>query len=154
MLTRNIELSLSTYEALLHKYELGEPHVTLVGGGGWYGDGETQSVEKQAENELRDLKLLGRNGLDSDFLDTLEVLQRPQREYYTWANVEGTQFSLRAAIFHQEAVIVVSDRRSLLLCPSDPDALLFDFVRQLPDVPPAKLSSASCPVEEFRSLVA
>src|SRR4030081_353429 len=78
-----VEISMQTYETLLEQQNLGDFHPTLVRGAKWYLPEKRKQLAADAQAELERLGLRRGGRIDVDFLDTLQLLQRPAVEYYT-----------------------------------------------------------------------
>lgn len=152
MLHDHVELDLRTYTTLLAEHNLGEAHITLIGSEEWRSYEEQREVRAAATAELNRLGLMRNGRVDNDFLDTLNVLQRPATEYYTWALVGDSRITLRTAITGRDAVIAAANRKTLYLSPGNPDNAALEFAMQLPDTPAASVHSASCAFEDYQAL--
>lgn len=153
MLRGPVQISLQTYKAMLARYQLGAPHPTLVGGEQWLPPEERVRLEAVTAEELTDAGLLRGGRLDEGFLDTIQLIQNPPAEYYTFAGIDGRQVTLRAVRGRGEAVIVAAHSDMLYLRPSHPDTVALDLAAQLPDIPPAAgVHSMSCSQADYEAV--
>jgi hypothetical protein len=152
VLRDHVQVSLPTYKKMLEHFNIGEPHITLVGGEKWYPPEARKGLLDAAMDELRRLGFVRGDRLDADWADTVAVLQRPGTEYYTWAKINGRSITVRTACSGREGVIAVANEDTLFLWPSNPDTAPQDLAAQLPDTPPAHLHSMSCAEADYQAL--
>ncbi|SFP82815.1 EspG family protein [Amycolatopsis arida] len=152
MLHDHVEISLRTYKAMLEEHNLGEPHITLAGGEKWYPPDERRRLREDANAELEKLGLAQRGRITADFLDTVQVLQRPGTEYFTWASINGTNITVRTARSGREGVLAIANDDTLFLWPAEPERAPEVLARQLPDTPPARVHSMSCAAADYEAL--
>jgi hypothetical protein len=153
VLRHDVQISLQTYKAMLARYNLGAPHLTLVGGEQWLPPEERVRLEAVTTDELAEAGLLRGGRLDEEFLDTLQLIQSPPVEYYTYAGIDGQQVTLRAVRNRGEAVIVAAHSGMIYLLPTRPDTLTLDLAAQLPDTPPAAgVHSMSCSQRDYDAI--
>ncbi|MEC3980656.1 ESX secretion-associated protein EspG [Amycolatopsis sp. H20-H5] len=144
MLHRPAGISLQTYETLLEQQNLGDIHPTLVRGAQWYLPEERKQLAASAQAELAKLGLLRHGRPDGDFLDTLQMLQRPAVEYYSWVKAASGERTVRTARNDREAVIVVLVNGTVFLTPTRPETIATDFAAQLPEAQAAQVHSLNC----------
>jgi hypothetical protein len=153
MLHDHVEISLLSYKTMLEQHNLGEPHITLVGGEKWYPQDERRQLHELTHNELERLGLARGGRLSPDFLDTVQVLQRPGIEFYTWSSINGGHVTVRTAFSGRDAVLAIANSETLSLWPSSPDTAAQDLVAQLPDTPPANVHSMSCAEADYQAVL-
>ena len=144
MLRKPVELSLQTYEVLLERQNLGDIHPTLVRGALWYSPDERRQLAADTDAELAQRGLVRGGRLDDDFVETLNVLQRPGVEYYSWVKSDQGERTVRVAASGRDAVSVVAVNQTLYLAPCTPDALAREFTAMLPEAPAAHIASLNC----------
>lgn len=150
----HVEISLQSYKAMLEEHNLGEPHITLVGENKWYPEDERRQLRDSTNAELERLGLSRGGRLSGDFLDTVQVLQRPGSEFYTWANVNGSHVTVRTAVLGRDAVLAITNGETLFLWPTRSESAAPDLVAQLPDTPRANVHSMSCAEADYDAVVA
>ncbi|WP_116049544.1 ESX secretion-associated protein EspG [Amycolatopsis palatopharyngis] len=153
MLHDHVEISLLSYKTMLEEHNLGEPHITLVGGEKWYPEDERRQLRDISNAELERLGLSRGGRLSPGFLDTVQVLQRPGTEFYTWASINGSHVTVRTAVSGREAVIAIANSDTLFLWPGRPETAAQDLIAQLPDTPPANVHSMSCAEADYEAVV-
>lgn len=152
MIRDRVSISMDTYKTVLEKENLGEPHTTLVGGEMWYPPDEQRAREIRALNELAAQSLLSRNRASDDLVETMVIMQRAAVEYYTFANLEGRSVTVRTAAMGRDAVLILSDRKSIKLEPIPVEQLGVRLVAALPETPAARVHSMSCDNEDLRAV--
>lgn len=152
MLGTELAISLQTFTTVLARYNLGEPHITLVGGEQWYPPEQRGQLVDAAHEELAALGLFQRGRIDEGFLDTVRLLQRPSVEYYAFCRVSDKPSSVRAAFAGERGIVAVSDALTLRLLPTEPFRAALDAAHQLPDTPPAALHSLSCALIDYEAI--
>jgi hypothetical protein len=148
-----VEISMQTYETLLEQQNLGDIHPTLVRGAKWYLPDERKQLAADAQAELEKLGLQRGGRINGEFLDTLQLLQRPAVEYYTWVKSTGQQRTIRTARSEREAVIVVAVNDKLYLAPTRPETIAFDLAIRLPETKPAHTHSLNCAESDLQLLM-
>jgi hypothetical protein len=144
---------MQTYETLLEQQNLGDFHPTLVRGAKWYLPEERKQLAADAQAELERLGLRRGGRIDVDFLDTLQLLQRPAVEYYTWVKSKGQQRTVRTARSEREAVIVVAVNERLYLSQTRPETIAMDLAARLPEAKAAHTHSLNCAVADLHALL-
>lgn len=153
MLGGVVRISLRTYKEMLARYNLGEPHPTLVGDEQWHPAEERRRQDEITTEELIRAGLVRGGRLTPEFHDTVQLLQHPQVEYYTFCRVDGQPVTARAACGRGEAVIMVARSGVLSLSPSRLDRATLDLAAQLPDTPPLPgVHSMSCSQADYLAL--
>ncbi|WP_033289951.1 ESX secretion-associated protein EspG [Amycolatopsis jejuensis] len=144
MLRKPVEVSLRTFEVLLERLNLGDIHPTLVRGALWYSPDERRQLAADTDRELSERGLLRGGRLDDGFVETLNLLQRPGVEYYSWVKSGQGERTVRAAASGRDAATVVNMQQMLYISPCSADSLVREFVTMLPEAPPARIPSLNC----------
>lgn len=153
MLQGKVSFSLETYENVLARHpELGDAHLTLLGGEMWYSDAEQATVDARSMEELRRLGFTSGDRVSADLYDVMVVLQRPGIEYYTFASINGRSITARTAALGRDAVLAVSDGEMLSLYPVKVEQLAQALVWSLPETPPANVLSMSCAEADYQAI--
>lgn len=149
----SVSISLETYTYLIKHENLGDPHSTLVGGERWYPPDVRANRASAVMNELRELGLTRGNELSDEFLDVLTVMQRAAVEYYTFATIDGKPFTYRTASIGRDAVLVSHSFGGAVEIEDVPeDQMRVRLAAALPTTPAARVHSATCSVEDLRSI--
>lgn len=152
MIRQEVSISLETYTTVIERENLGEAHPTLSGGEMWYPDDAAREKNGRVFEQLREQGLLvSGNRLSDDFLETLTVMQRAAVEYYTFASVEGNRATARTAALGRDAVLVVFNGTSIHIEPIPVEQLGVRLAAALPEMPPARLHSISCDVNDLKA---
>lgn len=152
MLRKPVELSLQTFEVLLERLNLGDIHPTLVRGAMWYSPDERKQLAAETDAELTQRGLLRAGRLDDDFVEVLQLLQRPGVEYYSWVKSDKGERTVRAAASGRDAVSLVAVDQTLYLAPVSADALAREFAMLLPEAPAARIASLNCSDADFNTI--
>lgn len=125
--------------AFLTAWELagaGEPHPVL-GVNDYYMTDEFQAeLQRRTLDTLTALGLARHGALSRPFRETLTVIARSDRQFYSWTggrDEDGSGAILVAAL-GEDAVRMVTDHREIALDPIAADRLAEHFVETLPDV--------------------
>jgi hypothetical protein len=152
VLRKPVELSLQTYEVLLERLNLGDIHPTLVRGALWYSPDERKQLAADTDAELNQRGLTRGGRLDDDFVEVLQLLQRPGVEYYSWVKSDKGERTVRAAASGRDAVTVVTVDQVLYIAPCSAEALAREFALLLPEAPPARIASLNCSDADFNAI--
>ncbi|MFI5607599.1 ESX secretion-associated protein EspG [Amycolatopsis sp. NPDC051903] len=152
MLRKPVELSLQAYEVLLERLNLGDIHPTLVRGALWYSPDERKQLAAETDAELNQRGLLRGGRLDDDFVEVMQLLQRPGVEYYSWVKSDKGERTVRTAASGRDAVSVVAVNQVLYVAPVSADALAREFALLLPEAPPARIASLNCSDADFNAI--
>lgn len=144
MIRHAVSITVEAYTRAIHWLNLGEPHPTLVGGMLWYPPDQAAAVDRQIFAQFAEQGLTSRNAVSDDFQETLVIMQRAAREYYTIAKVEGTAITVRAAVVGHDAVLVIAGGGMIDLEPIPYDQLGIRVASALPETPAARIRSMSC----------
>lgn len=144
MITHAVSITLEAYTRTTQWLGLGEPHPTLVGGELWYPADETATTDRRIFAQLAEQGLTSRRAVSDAFEATLFVTQRAAREYYTYATVNGTSVTIRAAAVGRDAVLMIAADGMLDIEPIPVDQLGSRVVTTLPDTPAARVRPMTC----------
>lgn len=137
---KTLTLDIRAYTWAVDKFNLGEPVPTLRGGTVWVPKADRPAVDAWAREELGDL--LDRSGNLSDFgEDVFAVLQRPDVEYTTLAQINGHRVNVRAAAYGTDALLIISAHDFVEIDGIRRDELATQVVRTLPQTPAAHIHS-------------
>lgn len=146
-------IGLETYSWAIGALNLGEAHVTLVGGHKWYPADRAAARDSRVKTELRQAGFMDR---DDQFTnlgeDVFAVMQRAEVEYYTYADVDEAEVSIRTAALGSDALLVIAADESIDIEGIPRDELGSRLVRALPDRPAARVHSCSADVEVLKRL--
>ncbi|HWE88071.1 MAG TPA: ESX secretion-associated protein EspG [Pseudonocardiaceae bacterium] len=149
MLGNDVTLPASALTLMLRVQQLTEePHPTLAGAPMWTSTDEDHNANRQMWSIFERLGLVDRRGqLDGGAFRTLAILARPSVEYYAWLYHHGRQRELHAAVL----VAALGDEIAVAYRDEDTDmvelsslrheSLPETLVRQLPQVPPARIDA-------------
>ncbi len=144
MIRHAVSISVEAYTRAIQWLNLGEPHPTLVGGSFWYPASEATAYDRQVFTQLAEQGLTSGNKVSDDFEETLVIMQRAAREYYTLAKVDGNHITVRAAAIGRDAVLVISGGGMIDIEPIPYDQLGIRVASALPETPAARIRSMSC----------
>ncbi|GAA5105368.1 ESX secretion-associated protein EspG [Haloechinothrix salitolerans] len=144
MIKHAVSISVEAYTRAIQWLNLGEPHPTLIGGALWYPPNDAAVRDRQILAEFAEQGLTTGNAVSDDFAETLVVMQRAAREYYTLAKVEGNHVTVRAAVIGRDAVLVIAGGGMVDLEPIPYDQLGIRVASALPETPAARIRSMSC----------
>ncbi|MPY80148.1 MAG: hypothetical protein GEV04_17140 [Actinophytocola sp.] len=139
-----VSISVEAYTRAIQWLNLGEPHATLIGGEMWYPQNDAAARDRTIFAQLAEQGLTSGNAVSDDFEETLVIMQRAAREYYTIAKVEGTQVTVRSAAVGRDAVLVIAGGGVVDIEPIPYDELGIRVASALPDTPAARIRSMSC----------
>lgn len=148
MIRHEVTISRDCYYTLLRRHNLGDAHPTLGGGERWRQADAWRAAEQSADDEIR----VSRANAD-DFLEALDVLQRPALEYYTYATIDQQDKTMRVAVSGPDAVLVTADKRQLAVRPIPTERLAEQLVDALPETPPARMHSMSCNEKDLTAVL-
>ncbi|MDV6013720.1 ESX secretion-associated protein EspG [Haloechinothrix sp. LS1_15] len=144
MITRPVTISLETYATLLDKENLGEPHVTLLGGDRWYPPEAARERDVRVLRELAEQGLTSGNRASDDFRDTLVTMQRPAVEYYTIASIGESTKTVRTVSHGRDALLIIQEGQRIDISPIPAEQLGVRLVTALPETPAARIHSTNC----------
>jgi hypothetical protein len=137
------ELSLLAYDVVREQETKGDPHPTLARGKLWYDPDERRHLARDVHAELERAGLARGGRLSAEFLDVMNLLERPEVEYYTRSVIHSRPVSVRVARSGRTATLVIANDDTMYVYPSHPDSAIRDVVAQLPDTPTAHIQSLS-----------
>ena len=158
MLYNPITLALDTISTVWRRENLGEPHNIFVDTQYWLDEeGERQALQRAGDDMAMHGVLMGRD-LAPDFRDTLQILARPNVEYFGWITVRPTDergesnLAVLAASVGQDGVLAVRDGDQVSIGPCSADGLAEALVDKMPNVPAGRGRAVNLPEREMRQL--
>ncbi|CRK60571.1 hypothetical protein [Alloactinosynnema sp. L-07] len=133
-----VELSVHTLYRLLETQNLGEPHTVFTGGERYYSPRFKQENDAQFRRELERAKIVTQRGIDPDFLDLVQVVQRAGTEYYGWLRDAEGPYTVLTATAGRLGVLAERIGDQVTFERIDAARALESFVYRLPNVPPAR----------------
>jgi hypothetical protein len=153
-----VTLALDTITTVWRRENLGEPHNVFVDTKYWLDeDGERQALQRAGDDMAMHGLLMGRD-LSPDFRETLQILARPNVEYFGWIGVMptheqgGSNIAVLAASVEQDAVLAIRDGDQVTIGPCSADGLAAALVDKMPNVPAGHGRSVNLPEREVRQL--
>ncbi|HEX4223800.1 MAG TPA: ESX secretion-associated protein EspG, partial [Pseudonocardiaceae bacterium] len=151
-------LALDTISTVWRRENLGEPHNIFVDTTYWLDEeGERQALQRAGDDMAMHGVLMGRD-LSPDFREALEILARPNVEYFGWIGVRPTDersetnIAVLAASVGQDGVLAIRDGDQATIGPCSADGLAEALVDKMPNVPPGRGRSVNLPEREMRQL--
>jgi hypothetical protein len=144
VLQRPIKVTVDALARLMRVRRLGEPHITLRPEPTWLPPHVDLTADDAMWREFADVNLIDRSGrLDGDALDTITLLSRPTTEYFAMFVHKGVARSVLVATGVGSDEIVTARRTGdvVTLSSSRQEQLPETLVRQLPQMPPARIDS-------------
>ncbi len=158
MLYQQVSLSLETLTTVWQRENLGELHNVLVDVPVWRDEEDQRAALAAATGELAQRGLLAGRDLHPDLRTTLQVIARPNMEYYGWIAYTDPEHDVNIGVLvaavGQDAALVVRDGDTVHLGPARADGMAETLVGHLPAVPAARGRSVNLPEAEVRQLVA
>ena len=158
MLYDQVTLALDTISTVWRRENLGEPHNVFVDTRYWLDEeGERQALQSAGDDMAMHGLLMGRD-LSPDFRETLEILARPNVEYFGWIAVvpnnerDGSNIAVLAASVGPDAVLAIRDGDQVTLGPCSADGLAEALVDKMPNVSAGHGRSVNLPEREMRQL--
>ncbi|HVK20777.1 MAG TPA: ESX secretion-associated protein EspG [Actinokineospora sp.] len=144
-----VELSVHTLYRLLETRNLGEPHTIFTGGERYYSPRFKQETDAQLRRELEQARVLTQRGIDADFLDLLQVVQRAGTEYYGWLKDAEGPYTVLTATAGRLGVLAERIGDQVTFERIDAARALESFVYRLPNVPAARGEAISVRVADL-----
>ncbi|WP_436492900.1 ESX secretion-associated protein EspG [Actinokineospora sp. HUAS TT18] len=144
-----VELSVHTLYRLLETQNLGEPHTVFTGGERYYSPRFKQEDDARFRRALEEAKIVTPRGVDPDFLDLLQVIQRAGSEYYGWLHDAEGPYTVLTAVSGRMGVLAERIGDQVTFERIDPARALESFVYRLPNVPPARGEAISVRVSDL-----
>jgi hypothetical protein len=158
VLYQQVTLSLETLTTVWQRENLGELHNVLVDVPVWRDEEDQQAALAAATSELAQRGLLAGRDLHPDLRTTLQLIARPNIEYFGWIAYTDAERSVNIGVLvaavGQDAALVVREGDSVHLGPARADGMAETLVGHLPTVPAARGRSVNLPEAEVRQLVA
>lgn len=151
-----LTLSVEAYTWCVRTFNLGDIHPTLIGGDRWYPDRERAMLNERVRSQLRELGMMeyGSQHLTNLGEDILDVMQRAEVEYTTYATVKNTEVTVRAASIGTDALLIIGAEGQIDIKGVDPDRLGVSVASALPDTRPAFIHSTTCEESVLNALAA
>ncbi|HEY4023005.1 MAG TPA: ESX secretion-associated protein EspG [Pseudonocardiaceae bacterium] len=153
-----ITLALDTITTVWRRENLGEPHNIFVDTQFWLDEeGERQALQRAGDDMAMHGVLMGRD-LSPDFREALEILARPNVEYFGWIGVRSTEergesnIAVLAASVGQDGVLAIRDGDQATIGPCSADGLAETLVDKLPNVAAGRGRAVNLPEREMRQL--
>jgi hypothetical protein len=153
-----VTLALDTLTTVWRRENLGEPHNVLVDTVYWLDEeGERQALQRAGDDMAMNGVLMGRD-LSPDFRETLQIVARPNVEYFGWIGLRPTEeraesnLAVLAASVGQDGVLVVRDGDQVTIGPCSSEGLAEALVDKMPNVPAGRGRSVNLPEREMRQL--
>ncbi len=144
---RVVELSVLPLMSLLRRENLGDPHAIFAGGERYVSHRFADQAADELRKELAGAGLGDRDAL-REFVHTLSLVQRCGTEFYGW--VDGAErYAVLVASLGRRGVAVVRTGDRVRFEAADPDRLVEDLVRRLPDMRAGTGEPVSLPATEL-----
>ncbi|MEU3272231.1 ESX secretion-associated protein EspG [Saccharomonospora sp. NPDC006951] len=143
MLDRQVTLTTSTLLNLIRRRGA-QPHSVLARTRVWEGSGARRRADEKANAELRRYGLLGRGGVDSGLIATIDAVARPSIEYYAWIDGgydgKALSYTLLAGGAGAEGFVLARNTKheGIVLVSLRPDELIDNFLAQIPRLRPGR----------------